>query len=108
MRLLANVERMAMPSAPPICCDVLNRPDARPASSRPTFVVAISVSGTNTNPSPMPMTMRPGRTSGTYDPVAVANDQEQEPDRSHDMPASATSRIPTRPISALREPRRAR
>ena len=30
--LTANVERIASPSAPPICCDVLKSPDARPAS----------------------------------------------------------------------------
>jgi hypothetical protein len=28
----AIVERIAMPTAPPICCDVLMSPDARPAS----------------------------------------------------------------------------
>ena len=32
VRFAANVERIASPSAPPICCDVLNRPEARPAS----------------------------------------------------------------------------
>ena len=29
---VAIVERIAIPTAPPICCDVLIRPDARPAS----------------------------------------------------------------------------
>ena len=32
VREIAIVERTAMPSAPPICCDVLIRPDASPAS----------------------------------------------------------------------------
>ena len=51
----ASVESTARPSAPPTCWDVLNRPDARPASSRATFVVAISVSGTNVRPIPIDM-----------------------------------------------------
>src|SRR3989442_11331257 len=32
LRLVATVDRTATPRAPPICCDVLKRPDARPAS----------------------------------------------------------------------------
>ena len=35
VRDVAIVESAAMPSAPPICCDVLIRPDARPASCSP-------------------------------------------------------------------------
>ena len=34
VRSAASVDRIARPSAPPTCCDVLNRPEARPASSR--------------------------------------------------------------------------
>jgi len=29
---VARVERMARPSAPPICCEVLRSPDARPVT----------------------------------------------------------------------------
>ena len=30
--VVAIVDRTAIPSAPPICCEVLNSPEARPAS----------------------------------------------------------------------------
>ena len=36
VRELAIVDSAAIPSAPPICCDVLIRPDARPASDGAT------------------------------------------------------------------------
>jgi hypothetical protein len=61
--LAATVERIARPRAPPICCEELNRPDASPASSSRTLVVAMSVSGTNVKPRPADITSRPGRTS---------------------------------------------
>ena len=47
---LATVDRIARPSAPPICCEELKIPEARPASASVTLVVAISVSGTNVQP----------------------------------------------------------
>ena len=58
---VASVESTASPSAPPTCCDVLKRPDARPASSASTFVVASSVNGTNVMPMPIDMTTMLGK-----------------------------------------------
>ena len=56
--------RIATPSAPPICWDVLIRPDAMPASScaaRPTS--AAIGTGTKEKPRPTPARMKPGTRS---------------------------------------------
>ncbi len=63
MVLAATVERIARPRAPPICCEELKSPEARPASSSATPVVAMSVSGTNVKPRPADITSSPGSTS---------------------------------------------
>jgi hypothetical protein len=60
---VARVERIARPRAPPICCDVLSSPKARPASPDATPVVAISVTGTKVGPMPTEMSTKPGRRS---------------------------------------------
>ena len=73
---------------------------------RSTFVVAISVIGTNTNPSPKPITIRPGRTSGRYEPVAGASDSSTSPTAATSVPASVTAAHPEAGDQALREPRR--
>ena len=44
--------RIARPSAPPTCCDVLISPDARPASCGATPLTAPIVIGTKAKPSP--------------------------------------------------------
>ena len=51
-RELAIAARIARPSAPPICCDVLIRPEARPASCGSTPATAAIVIGTNAKPRP--------------------------------------------------------
>jgi hypothetical protein len=65
VRDLAIVESAAMPSAPPICCDVLIRPDASPASDAFTPASAEIEIGTKENPIPTPMIRKPGRRSPT-------------------------------------------
>jgi len=52
VRELAIETRMARPSAPPICWDVLISPDARPDSAFETPLTAAIVMGTKANPSP--------------------------------------------------------
>ncbi len=64
----AIVERIAMPTAPPICCDVLMSPDARPASSGFVPATAAIVIGTNANGMPSPMMRKPGNRSVQYEP----------------------------------------
>ena len=54
VRDVAIVDSAAMPSAPPICCEVLNRPDARPASAGWTPARAAIEIGTNEKPIPSP------------------------------------------------------
>ena len=66
----AIVERIAIPTAPPICCDVLIRPDARPASSGFVPASAAIVIGTNANGIAAPMMRKPGKRSAQYDPPA--------------------------------------
>ena len=52
VRLLATVARIARPSAPPTCWEVLISPEARPASCGLVPVTAAIVTGTNAKPSP--------------------------------------------------------
>src|SRR3954465_15534691 len=82
VRSAPSVERIARPSAPPICCDVLNRPEASPASSALTLVVAISVIGTNVLPMPKLISSRPGSRSDAQvpspDTPGAGNTREQE------------------------------
>ena len=62
---VAIVDSAAMPSAPPICCEVLIRPDASPASEGVTPASAAIEIGTNENPIPTPMIRKPGSRSRT-------------------------------------------
>ena len=54
-----------MPSAPPICCDVLISPDASPASAGCTPASAAIEIGTNEKPRPTPISRKPGNRSVT-------------------------------------------
>ena len=59
----AIVERSAIPTAPPICCEVLIRPDARPASCGFVPASAAIVTGTNANGIATPRIRKPGKRS---------------------------------------------
>ena len=65
---VATADSAAMPSAPPICWEVLIRPEARPASEGLTPASAAIEIGTNENPMPTAMTRNPGSRSPTYEP----------------------------------------
>ena len=97
--LAANVESRARPSAPPICCEVLKRPDASPASSTGTPLVAIRVSGTKTSPIPIEASMMPGRMSATYVLSGESRTNSSIPITAMTRPISGTSRAPRRGIS---------
>src|SRR5262245_22853128 len=58
----------AIPSAPPICWDVLNRPEASPASDDRTPASAAIEIGTNEKPRPTETSRKPGNRSPTYEP----------------------------------------
>ena len=62
---VAIVESAAIPSAPPICCEVLIRPEANPASAGWMPASAAIEIGTNENPMPTPMIRKPGSRSAT-------------------------------------------
>ena len=57
-----------MPTAPPICCDVLISPDARPASACCTPASAAIEIGTKQSAMPNAMIRKPGSRSATYEP----------------------------------------
>ena len=52
-----------MPTAPPICCEVLMSPDASPASCGLVPATAAIVIGTKANGIPSPMMRKPGNRS---------------------------------------------
>ena len=62
---VAIAESAAIPSAPPICCEVLSSPDARPASAGCTPASAAIEIGTNEKPIPNPTSRKPGSKSVT-------------------------------------------
>ena len=62
---VATAARTARPSAPPICCEVLMRPEASPASSGLIPVTAAIVVGTNASPSPIAASSDGNRMSPT-------------------------------------------
>ena len=53
--LVAIVEATATPIAPPICCEVFSRPEARPDSCASTPASAAIETGMNENASPKPI-----------------------------------------------------
>ena len=57
-----------MPTAPPICCDVLISPDARPASCGFVPASAAIVIGTKANGIATPRIRKPGKRSVQYEP----------------------------------------
>jgi hypothetical protein len=66
----AMVERSAMPTAPPICCDVLMSPDASPDSCCFVPATAAIVTGTKAKGNPRPIRRKPGNRSVQYEPSA--------------------------------------
>ena len=80
VRVIAIVESSAMPTAPPICCDVLIRPDASPASACLTPASAAIEIGTKQSAIPSAMIRKPG--SRSADVRAADRDlrEEEQPD----------------------------
>ena len=103
VRLVARVERIASPRAPPICCDVLRRPDARPASPASMPLVAISVTGTNVSPIPIEIEHDPGQEVGEVVAADVEAEEEQHPDGAERHADDPDRAQPDRPHQRLRE-----
>src|SRR6185503_6777227 len=95
----ATEERTAIPSAPPICCDVLIRPDATPASSAGTPASAAIEMETNENAIPTAVTRKPGRRSPRYEPSTETCVKYRRPIVRRLMPVTSTGLTPTRVTS---------
>ena len=80
VRLTASVERIASPSAPPTCWEVLKSPDARPASSCVDATRREQRHRHEGQPHPDRDRDQPGSTSARYVPFASARQQQQHPD----------------------------
>ena len=80
---VAIVESIAIPTAPPICWDVLISPEARPASSGFVPASAAIVSETNASGSPKPITRKPGNRFFQYDPSTETCVKQDEPQGHH-------------------------
>src|SRR3954447_23430880 len=79
VREFAIVARIASPSAPPTCCDVLLSLLASPASWPETPLTAAIVIGTNAKPSPIAASSEAGRMSEMYVPSTETWEPENGP-----------------------------
>ena len=99
MREFAIVARIARPSAPPICCDVLISPLASPASRPDTPLTAAIVMGTNAKPRPTAASSDAGRMSETYSPSGETWPNQISPPAVSRSPAISVGLKPTRVTS---------
>ena len=93
---VATADSTAMPSAPPICCDVLKSPEASPASSAFTPASAAIEIGTNEKPSPTDISRKPGRRSSTYVPSTDTCVNQSSPAVRKTIPVTITGLTPMR------------
>ena len=99
VRVVAIVDSAAIPSAPPICCDVLIRPEARPASAACTPASAAIEIGTNAKPMPTATSRKPGSRSVTYEPPTETCVKNTRPAVSATIPVTITGLTPMRVTS---------
>jgi hypothetical protein len=104
VRDVAIVDSTAMPSAPPICCVVLNRPDASPASAGWTPASAAIEIGTNEKPRPTPTSRKPGSRSLRYVPLTETCVKYTSPLVSATIPVTRTGFTPMRFTSCAATP----
>ena len=90
----ATEERIAIPSAPPICCDVLISPEARPASFASIPARAAIEIETNANGIPIPTIRKPGSRSTTYEPPTDTCVNQSIPTVSRVIPVTSTGLTP--------------
>ena len=100
MRLLAIVARIASPSAPPICWEVLIRPDASPASCGLVPVTAAIVTDTNANPNPRAASSDgPSTSAANEPPLPGAWENQSRPPATSSSPAISVGLNPIRVTS---------
>src|SRR6266508_4959696 len=75
---VTGVQTCALPISP-ICCDVLIRPEASPASAGTTPASAAIEIGTNEKPRPTAISRKPGSRSPRYDPPTDTCVKETSP-----------------------------
>jgi len=83
------VDAIAPPIAPPSCCEVLSRPEARPASRSATPARAAIETGMKANAVPSPVTKNGPRRLLQYAPYQPGSPEEADPISA--MPAAITS-----------------
>ena len=89
VRDAARLASTARPSAPPIMNAVLTTPEASPASSGATSLIAASRTGLNAMPAPMPSRIMLGRTSVTKLPPTGARAKSTSPTAARESPAAS-------------------
>src|SRR3954454_2332874 len=94
VREVAIVDSAAIPSAPPICCDVLIKPDARPASAGRMPASAAMEIGTNEKPRPTATSRKPGNRSPIYEPCTETWVKYTRPVVSDVIPITSTGFTP--------------
>src|SRR5450755_774023 len=99
VRDVAIAEKIASPSALPICCDELSSAAASPALSADTPALAAVVTPTKTAPRPNDTTSSPGRRSVRYEPSVGISESQYKPADAISAPAMTTGRVPTRASS---------
>ena len=99
VRVVAIVDRIAIPSAPPICCDVLIRPEASPASDGWTPASAAIEIGTNEKPIPSATSRKPGSRSPRYVPCTETCVKYTSPPVRATIPITSTGLTPSRVTS---------
>ena len=87
VREIAIVERSAIPTAPPTCCDVLISPEAIPASAWLTPASAAIEIGTKQSAIPSATIRKPGQQVGRVRPVDRDLREQQQADREDRHPA---------------------
>src|SRR3954454_3824929 len=93
-RVVAIVDSAAIPSAPPICCDVLIKPDAKPASAGWMPASAAIEIGTNEKPRPTATSRNPGNRSPRYEPCTDTWVKYTRPAVSDVIPITSTGFTP--------------
>ena len=100
----ATLASTARPSAPPIMNEVLTTPEASPASSGSTSLIAASSTGLNAMPAPMPSRIMLGRTSTTKLPSTGARAKSSEPGGGERQPDGERQPMPKRITSFAESP----
>ena len=99
MTEIETAARVARPSAPPTCCEVLIRPLARPCSWSGIPETAAIVTGTKEKPSPTAASSEGPRMSAAKLPSTETRENQTRPAAIRVTPVASTGLKPTRVTS---------